>query len=121
MAKFNDISIGILVVMCIVVFIEAALIYYYYNVEHQIQSLDSLDLNGDGVVSRSELKQILKMHLEKKKKTPPTIDHVLKSARSGVLRGGLMGLISHGFEGAIAGGLILGIINPMVAGIEHLL
>lgn len=117
MSKFSELSIGILVVMCLIVLIEAYIIYNY--IEKEADILHQLDLNGDGVVSRSELKYILNHHT--KKKSTPSIDRLIQSARTGALRGGLMGLISHGIEGAVAGGLVLAVINPMVSGIEHML
>lgn len=117
MAKFSDLSIGIIILLLITIIIETYLIYKHHE-ENQHFDINTIDLNGDGIVSKSELKYILKQHLEKNK-SPIGLQGLLKSARSGALRGGLMGLMTHGIEGALAGGLMLGIINPLVSGLEH--
>lgn len=117
MNKFKDLSIGSIVVLFIFVIIE---IYYFTDdVDYRELALKDLDLNGDGKVSRSELKYYL-TEVEKKKKNKQIFTSDLKkSIAGGVVRGFLMGLILNSFEGGLVLGLILGVLNPILAGAER--
>ena len=116
MTKFDDVSLGILILLFIIAIIE---IYYIYTAENYNNELELFNVNDNAhsVVTKHELKRVLSNHLEKKK--TPSISGIIQSFKSGFLRGGLMGLTTHGLEGALVGGIVLGVVNPIVSGIEH--
>lgn len=109
MTKFADISIGILVLIVIVGIIEICIIHK--NERHSIEYYTPKDY----IAYRIE------QYEESKKKKPPKLTTLIKSVKVGFIRGALLGLITYGVEGAIAGGLLLGIVNPIVVGFEHLI
>lgn len=117
MNTFGDLSVGAIVVLFILVLIE--LYYFTDDTDYNELTLKNLDINGDGKVSRRELKYYL-LEVEKKKKNKQIFTKDLKkSIASGVVRGFLMGLILNSFEGGLVLGLMLGILNPIIAGAER--
>lgn len=115
MKKFSDISIGALILFIVILVVR---IYFIHTSETKPASIDELDLNRNGVVSRAELHYILKNHIQKKQ---PDIESVMRSASSGALRGCLSGFLIGGTEGALTGAVVFAIINPIVSSLEHLL
>ena len=113
MFKLQHISVkGILIVISILV-----ILIYFYNTAsgtHVDKRLRMLDQNGDGYVSRQELKNYLTMIRNEGKTRKVDINNIKKQIISGLSRGFLMGLILSDFEGGIALGLVLGAINPLL-------
>ncbi len=101
-----------LVFMIVVIYI----FYYHYNRDIS----NDIDANHDGVITKPELDYYIKKELDRRAKNPPQFKGILKSAMSGALRGALMGLLLNGIEGAIASALVLGMINPIIASVEHM-
>jgi uncharacterized membrane protein len=119
MKSFSEISIGVLIILIITVLIETYIIHINRN--KHIDELDEIiDDHDTNIVNKRELKQILKKH-SNKKNTMTTINGLLKSCKSGVLRGCLMGLLTGGVGGAITYGTVLGVVNPVITGVEHFL
>jgi len=48
-------------------------------------------------------------------------EKVRKSIASGAIRGGLTGLLLYGIEGGLAGVAIMGVVNPVILGVESFL
>jgi hypothetical protein len=117
MKSFNDISVNILVIIIIVVLIE---LWYIYTSEKE-ELLDFIDDNDYTPISKAEFKKLLLDHYKSKKNKKADLNTFLKSTKSGVLRGCLMGLVTGGVGGAMVYGTVLGIINPCITGIEHIL
>lgn len=109
MTKFSDISIGILVLIVIVAIIEICIIHKQER--HYIEPYTQKDY----------ISMRIEHYIENQKRKPAKLSSLIKSAKSGFLRGALLGLITYGVEGAVAGGLLLGIVNPIVMGIEHMI
>jgi hypothetical protein len=119
MNKFGDLSIGALIVLFILVILE---VYYYIdNTDYSELTLKSLDKNGDGKVSRSELRFYLTEVEKKKRMRVLKTSDIKRSIVGGVARGFLMGLILDSAEGGIVLGLILGIVNPILMGAEKMI
>lgn len=116
MYSLDNISIGVYVVFVMILFI---LLTHTYHRESQLAEFNEIDLNGDGIITRQELKHHLAKELEKRNSQPPKMEGLVKSATSGIIRGFLMGLLINGFEGAVLGAFVLGTINPIISGIEH--
>ena len=71
--------------------------------------LDEIDINRDGVVTKSELRYYL-YKMNKKS------HHSVKNdAIKGMIRGFLMGFILQDLEGGIALGITLGVLNPLLS------
>jgi len=118
MNKFGDLSIGAAIFLFILVLIEV--FYYTDDTDYSRITLEKLDIDGDGTVSRSELKHYL-LEVERKKNIKQIKKHDLsKSVVSGIVRGFMMGLILNSFEGGLVLGLILGIVNPILTGTEKM-
>lgn len=106
----NAVSV-VFIIICMYVF------YYYYNKP----TVEDIDEDGDGIITKKELTNYIKRELEKKAKEPPKFRSILKSALSGLVRGGLMGLLlTNDLEGAATSALVLGMINPIITGIDHI-
>lgn len=116
MYSLSSISIGVYVTFVIMLFITLT---YTYRKEKQLAEFDEIDLNGDGIITRQELKHHLTKELEKRSNQPPKMEGLAKSATSGIIRGFLMGLLINGFEGAVLGAFVLGTINPIISSVEY--
>jgi len=92
MKSFNDISISILVCLLLIV------LYITYDAY-----IDGRHLHG------------------KVKKRPATMHELLHSCKTGVARGCMMGLIIGGVPSAAVYGTVLGVINVIVTGTEHMM
>ena len=114
MKSSGDISIGFLIVLIVLVCLE---IYFVYKKNTEELPMEVMDRNGDGVVSREELKFLIEHDLLKTDKAL-TLRALSKSAASGALRGFLSGMLINGFEGGITGSMVLMIINPIITGFE---
>lgn len=113
MDKLGKLANAVFVVfMVLVVYI----FYHYYNREEPIE----IDTDGDGVISPQEIKEYIKKELDRRSKRPPQFRGILKSALSGALRGAFMGLLLNGVEGAVTSAIVLGMINPIITGMEHM-
>jgi len=89
--------------------------YYLHNEEPNI-----LDSDGDGQITKKEVIEFINRELDNRAKRPPQFKGIVKSALSGAMRGAVMGLILNGLEGAAAGAIILGSINPIITSLEHI-
>jgi len=118
MNKFSDLSYGTVIILIIAVII---ITHYCYIRQTDSSPIHNLDLDGDGKVSRSELKHyLLLLEKERSKKRIHYFD-IIKSMGSGFVRGLLMGLILQDFEGGLTLGLVLGLINPVLTGLEKMI
>ena len=118
MNKFKDISSTVMIILTLAVIIQ---VYIYYDKDYKVDKLASLDINQDGVVSRKELKYYLKLLNDKKHKKLIKFNDVLTSSLNGAARGLLMGLILQDFQGGLVLGLMLGVLNPLLANSDKLL
>ena len=91
---------------------------HYYNVS---EKNDILDLNDDGIIDSNELAYHIKKEIDKQSKEAPSFKGIIKSFLTGIVRGIFMGLLLYGPEGALTSALVLGMINPIITSIEHLL
>lgn len=115
MFKFNELSTGWMVVLCIILIV----LYYFYSEDsNEYFTFKELDVNKDGVVSRGELKQYLEKIYVKEKKEKIETQTLVRNIFSGVIRGFIMGLLLADLEGGFALALVLGIVNPIVANVE---
>lgn len=109
MDKFSDISKSTIIILFIIVLI---MFYHYTDSTDVISELDS---NGDGNVSRAELKYYLNNVVGSKcvKK-----DELMRKTKLGLIKGFLMGFILSDFEGGIVLGLVSGVLNPLLHSME---
>jgi hypothetical protein len=112
MDSFKQILNSALVVLTIL------LIYIIY-LSYSRKPDTELDADGDGIITKKEVSDYIKKELERRSSSPPSTRGIMKSALSGVIRGGLMGLVLGGVEGAAASAIVLGLINPIITGIEY--
>lgn len=119
MNKFKDIANKTSLVLLLV---TIYVIYYWYKISQDTDDnlLDNLDIDGDGKISRSELKYYLNSIENRKKQRKIEINDLKKNITSGFIRGLLMGMILQDFEGGVVLGLILMVINPIVNTTEQL-
>jgi hypothetical protein len=54
------------------------------------------------------------------KKTPATMYELVHSCKTGVARGCIMGLVTGGLPGAAVYGTVLGVVNVIITGTEHM-
>jgi hypothetical protein len=118
MNKFGDLSIGAVIALFMLVILE---VYYIDNTDYYELTLNNLDKDGDGKVSRSELKYYLTEVEKRKKMRVLKAGDIKLSVIGGLARGFLMGLILDSAEGGIVLGLILGIVNPVMMGVEKMI
>jgi len=119
MHKFGDVSIGAMVALVLLLGLEIQ--YYIDNNNYTHVAINQIDKNGDGIITRKELKQHL-LNIEKKRKfNNISSTDIAKSIISGVIRGFIMGLILNSFEGGVVLGLILGTVNPIILGSKSLI
>ncbi len=114
MNKFNELSrTGVMIVVVLFVII----ISFWY--ENQTQNpVQILDLDGDGKISKTELKYYLLQLEENKKKKAITRSDIFQNVFSGLVRGVLMGLILDDMEGGFTLAIMLGLINPILTVVE---
>jgi hypothetical protein len=91
MKSFDDISISILICLLLIV------LYITYDAY-----IDGRHLHG------------------KVRKKPATMHELLHSCKTGIARGCMMGLVTGGVPGAAVYGTVLGVINVIVTGTEHM-
>ncbi len=114
MNKFSELSrTGIIIVL--ILFIVIVSIWYENQTQNPVQVLD---LDGDGKISKSELKYYLTKLEENKKKKYITRSDIFQNIFSGLVRGILMGLILDDMEGGFTLALMLGLINPILTVVE---
>jgi len=116
MNKLGDLSIGAVVLLVGLLIVEVW--FMMDDQDYSNVTLQQLDINKDGVVSRQELKYYLTNVEKAKTKAQIKSKDIRKSIVSGVIRGFMMGLILGSFEGGLVLGLMLGIINPILNGFE---
>jgi hypothetical protein len=112
MYKFSDLSFGAFLLLFIVLLIQ---IYYFYDFDDEIDNLTDLDFDGNGKVSRQELKYYLKLVEDRTKKKKIKWREAKENIFAGVIRGFLMGFILNSVEGGLTLALILGVINPVIS------
>jgi F0F1-type ATP synthase assembly protein I len=117
MNKLDDISVGAVVILIGLIIIEVW--FMIDDKDYEYITLQELDINKDGIVSRKELKYYLTNMEKAKKRQQLKTKDILRSVTSGVVRGFMMGLILGTFEGGVILGLTLGIINPILSGFEN--
>jgi hypothetical protein len=117
MNKLGDISVGAVILLIGLLIIEVW--FMVDDKDYGYITLQELDINKDGIVSRQELKYYLTNMEKAKKRQQIKTKDVLRSVVSGIVRGFMMGLILGTFEGGIILGLTLGIINPILTGFEN--
>jgi hypothetical protein len=60
-------------------------------------------------------------HLHPKiQKKPATMHELLHSCKTGIARGCIMGLVTGGVPGAAVYGTVLGVVNVIITGTEHI-
>lgn len=118
MKKFSDVSFGVIIIFIIGLLLE---VYIVYENESALYSddLSTTDTNGDGLIQRSELKQLLIKH-QNELAGKFTMDKLIKNMKSGFIRGVILGTILNGLEGALCYGFVLSIVNPLVTAFEHM-
>lgn len=117
MKSFQDVSIGMLIFLIVCVLVELYSIYHN-NDDDELEFIHAKD--HDTIISKAELKKILKQQ-NNKKKSRIKFDEFLQTTKSGVLKGCIMGLVTGGVGGALVYGTVLGITSPLVASIEHMI
>jgi hypothetical protein len=116
MKNFDEISLDILVALIVVVIFETFILHYISDDKNQVDVIvDKTIIYDTESVTKTELKEILKETSVKKIK----LMDVFKSSLSGIVRGGLTGLLVHGFEGCVTGAVVMGVINPFTFFIEN--
>ena len=82
---------------------------------HQEETKKLMEMTNDlyEPISKKELYAILDNKL-------PTRRSLIRSASTGAIRGAIMGMLLYGVEGAVTGGIVFAIVNPIIIGCEHL-
>mgnify|MGYP003402320186 CR=1 FL=1 len=111
MPKFQDISISIYVILIFILIFQ----FYYTDSYHKRNPEDHSKHTAD----YHKFKMNMQQHKEETKQQPATTSAMIKSIKTGFLRGLLLGLVTFSFEGALAGGFLYAIINPIVLGFDH--
>jgi len=111
MYKFSDISNGSMIVL---IFLLVLQVYWYYDDEYDVDLITTIDFNGDGVVSRKELKHYFQLLDKKSKKKKIKLNDLIRSSATGALRGFIMGFILQDWHGGWVLALICAIINPLI-------
>lgn len=111
MPKFRDISIGIYIMLVFILLME----FYYIDNYHKKHPEDHSKHTAD----YHDFKMHMKQHTEEIKQRPASTRAMIKSIKTGFLRGLILGLVTFSYEGALAGGLLYAIVNPLILGIEH--
>lgn len=111
MNKLEDLSVGILVFLTVIVALE----FWIVADQDLPQTVQNVQFKHDSVVvTHKDLKQYIRsMEQEKASRTITDVD-VYKSVFNGVTRGFLMGLVLSNFEGGVVMALMLGLINPVI-------
>lgn len=115
MNKFKDISTGAIIILVILLILE---VYYFYEKTTHEYTLDELDKNKDGVVTKQELKYHMMNVMGSKKSISKK--EILKLAGAGVIRGLMMGFLLADLEGGVVLGITLGILNPLISGAQKI-
>ncbi len=113
MDKFEQITNGAFIAFML---LAIYVFYHYYFKEPPIE----IDEDGDGIITKAEIINYIKKELDRRASNPPQFRGIIKSSMSGAIRGALMGLLINGVEGATVGALVLGMINPIITGIDHM-
>lgn len=116
MNQLKDLSLGAMVVLVLVFVIQ---IHFMYD-DTMHNSLNQLDANGDGVITRAELKQFLEQsrrppHGRKKIRS----SEIVRAMTMGVFRGLLMGLVLKDLTGGITLAIVAGLMNPVMVATER--
>ena len=101
---------GFVVILLLAIYIFT---HYYFRDISEIE-----DSNNDGSIDSKELSNYLKKEVTGKSH-PIKFRGLVKSSLLGILRGYLMGLLIGGVEAATVTAITLGIVNPILASIEH--
>lgn len=117
MFKAREVSIpGIVVVLCIL-----SILLYLYCTERSTDlshSIKTLDFDGDGKVSRAELKYYLELLRLEEQRKQTDWNSVKKQILGGIMRGFLMGVILSDLDGGLALAFVLGTVNPLIHTME---
>lgn len=114
MDKLEKLYSGVFVVFLL---LAIYIFFHYYNLQNE----KIADLNSDGIIDNDELAYHIRKELDRKSKSPPSLYGLVKSAASGAMRGALMGLLLNGVEGAATSAIVLGLINPIITGVEFMI
>jgi hypothetical protein len=121
MNKLHNVSYTVLILLVI----GLLLLNQYFKVispkKNIIDDIHTIDINGDGIVSRKELKYYLSRIEEEKNTNYLTSSDFIKSGVGGLIRGFLMGCILFDIEGGVTLGIMLGVLNPIISGVTKLL
>lgn len=111
MNKLQDVSVGILAFLTIVVAIE----FWIATDTDESTTIDQIRMkDGHVLVTHEDLKQYIE-RLEKIKASGQiTGTEVYRSIFNGVVRGFLMGLVLSNLEGGVVMAMMLGLINPVI-------
>lgn len=116
MNKLKDLSLAAIIVLVIAFM---AMMYFMYD-DTQRDALYQLDQNGDGVVSRAELKHYLQLARQPTyQKQKIRSAEITRSMLMGAFRGLLMGLVLKDLEGGFALAFVSGLMNPVMVGAER--
>jgi hypothetical protein len=107
MRSFEDISMGVLCVLCILFAVELYYLHIRQPVVHKYDDHEPL--------TKGEFRQ----HTQHKQ--CPSKKEIFRSSVCGALRGSITGALIGGTEGAICGAIVMAIINPLITGVEHLI
>ncbi len=100
------------------VFITLIIVVVYILANHYIYN-DPVEPDFSDERSNRDLTSYIKKEISTHTNAPPNMKKIFKSIITGAIRGGLMGLLLNGVEGAITSALVLGTINPIITSIEY--
>lgn len=111
MNRLQDLSIGIIIFLTIIVAIE----FWIATDADEENHIDEVEINNGHIyITHEDLRSYIS-DLEKNKATERiTGRDVYKSVFNGVVRGFLMGMVLSNLEGGVAMSLMLGLINPVI-------
>jgi hypothetical protein len=116
----SDLYLGVGVLFLFIILFQ----YWYYtnsiNPKKQfIDDIKQIDQNGDGVISRKELKYYLTRLEEHKSSISMTWKDFGLSMCGGFISGCLIGLIQGNIHHGLAMGIMLGLVNPISVSITR--
>jgi hypothetical protein len=118
MYQFRELSAGAIIFLVFILVVE---LYFVYDASEEECAWKNIDKNGDGYISKSELKIYLDAIERGKNNKKVRKNELMKSVFGGAVRGFLMGFILGNLEGGLAMGLVLGCVNPLLTSTEKLL
>lgn len=111
MNRLQDLSVGILIFLTVVVALE----FWIATDADEENHIDQVEVHDDQIyVTHEDLRTYIRKLESNKAEDRVTGRDVYKSVFNGVVRGFLMGLVLSNLEGGIVMSLMLGLINPVI-------